>query len=291
MSWCFIDECTASLLVVLLVLVLPERHLDHPPNEHASAYGQSGTRKASKGEGWRRGAPFAYDTGLMNEESLRRANAFLAQVAQRVQPGESLEATPADIGNQIGLPDPLAAARAVRALLARRRLEMVDGKYRLLDARPVDPGEPEAIPRPPRKKRSAATPAGRRSKGDPSRPTYSEVGRTAIDKLIELGREVGTLRGNMRTMREEAREAREAKTEAEKRLGGLSSRVRDLEAKLEMAESNLRTILAAARGGGQRGESVGDAEMDAILGVLRDHTAPSTPSTPSAPVEPASPST
>ena len=60
----------------------------------------------------------------MNEESLRRANAFLSKIAEQIQPGESLAATPADIGSQIGLPDPLAAARAVRALLARRRLEM-----------------------------------------------------------------------------------------------------------------------------------------------------------------------
>jgi hypothetical protein len=46
-----------------------------------------------------------------------------------------------------------------------------------------------------------------------------------------------------------------------------------------MAESNLRTILTAARGGG-RSESVGDAEMDAILGVLRDRNAPPAPPSP-----------
>ena len=210
----------------------------------------------------------------MNEESLRRANAFLAKIAERIQPGDSLALTPADIGNQIGLPDPLAAARAVRALLARRRLEVVDGKYRLLDAKPVEPGEPESIPRPPRRKRAA--PSGKRAGAGPSRATYSEVGRTAIEKLIELGREVGTLRGNLRTLREESREAREAKDEAERRAGSLTSRVRDLEGRLEMAESNLRTILAAARGGG-RTDSVGDAEMDAILGVLRDRTGPPEP--------------
>jgi hypothetical protein len=210
----------------------------------------------------------------MNEESLRRANAFLAKIAEKIQPGESLAVTPADIGNEIGLPDPLAAARAVRALLARKRLEMSDGRYRLLDAKPVEPGEPESIPRPPRRKRAA--PTGRRP-ADPSRPTYSVIGRTAIDKLIELGREAGTLRGSLRTLREEAREAREAKDEAERRAKSLAARVRDLEGRLEMAESNLRTILAAARGG-QRADSVGDAEMDAILGVLRDRAGPPEPS-------------
>jgi hypothetical protein len=204
----------------------------------------------------------------VNEESLRRANAFLEAIAERVQPGQTLATTPADIGKQIGLPDPLAAARAVRALLARRRLEMIDGKYRLLDAKPVEAGEPEAVPRAPRKKRAAPA---RSKRAEPGKATYSEVGRTAIEKLIELGREVGTLRGSLRTAREEARAAREDKDDAERRVQGLTARVRDLEAKLEMAESNLRTILSAARGG-PRPDTVGDAEMDAILGVLRDRT-------------------
>src|SRR5205807_3578533 len=127
----------------------------------------------------------------VNEESLRRANAFLAAISQKVEPGQELATSPADVGKEIGLPDPLAAARAVRALLARRRLEMADGKYRLLDPKPVEPGEPEAIPRPPRRKRSASSGPRSRAGGQPSRPSYSEVGRTAIEKLIELGREVG----------------------------------------------------------------------------------------------------
>jgi predicted nucleic acid-binding Zn-ribbon protein len=95
------------------------------------------------------------------------------------------------------------------------------------------------------------------------------VGRVAIDRLVELGREVGTLRGAARTAREEVRAAREARDEAERRTSSLAARVRDLEAKLEMAETNLRTILAAARGTA-RADTVGDAEMEAILGVLRE---------------------
>src|SRR5439155_21011959 len=128
-----------------------------------------------------------------------------------------------------------------------------------------------AVPRAPRKERAAAIARGPRRPSEPGKATYSEVGRTAIEKLIELGRDVGTLRGSLRTAREEAREAREGRDEAERRAQSLGSRVRDLEGKLEMAESNLRTILAAARGGG-RTDNVGAAEMDAILGVLRDHT-------------------
>jgi hypothetical protein len=206
----------------------------------------------------------------VNEESLRRANAFLTAVVAQIQVGEALAATPAEIGKQVGLPDPLSAARAVRALLARRRLEVVDGQYRLLDGRPVEPGEPEAIPRTPRKKKAA--PRSRREP-TPGRPTYSEVGRVAIDRLIEVSRDLGTLRGNLRTLREETRQARESKDEAERRAQALSSRVRDLEAKLEMAETNLRTILSAAKGGA-RADTVGDAEMDAILAVLKGDAEP-----------------
>jgi len=207
----------------------------------------------------------------MNQESLDRANAFLAAVVARVQPGDVLDATPADIAKDMGMPEPLAAARAVRALLARRRLEVSDGKYRLLDARPIEAGEREQVPRPRRPRRPKEPRA--EPPGPSSRPTYSEVGREAIERLVELGREVASLRAGFRTAREEARDAREAKDEAERRAQALASRVRDLEARAEMAEANLRTLLAAAKGSG-REVPVGDTEMEAILGVLKGDDEP-----------------
>ena len=204
----------------------------------------------------------------MNEESLKRANAFLAAVALRVEVGETVDAAPTDIGREIGIDQPLASARAVRALLARRRLELVDGTYRLLDARPVDAGERESVPRKPRTKRAKARTRIDGAERASGRPTYSQVGREAVEKLIELGRENATLRASLRTAWEVAREAREAKDDAERRSGALTSRVRDLEARAEMAESNLRTLLAAAKGTG-RDAPVGQNEMEAILGVLK----------------------
>lgn len=206
----------------------------------------------------------------VNEESLERVNAFLAAISARVQVGEVLTVTPADIGREIGLPEPLAAARAVRALLARRRLEVAEGGYRLIDARPVDPGERESIPRQPRKRRNARATATSAPRAESGRPTYSEVGREVVERLIELGREAGTLRAHLRSAREESRGAREAKDEAERRASALTERVRELEARLEMAESNLRTMLIAAKGSSREG-AMGDAEMEAILGVLKEH--------------------
>ena len=208
----------------------------------------------------------------MNQESLDRANAFLAAVARRTAVGAVLDVTPAEIGRDIGLPDPLSAARAVRALIARRRLEPAQGSYRLVDARPVHPDEKEAIQRPPRRRRG---PTGARGSvaqaGRAGRPTYSEVGREAVDKLIELGREVANLRAILRTAREEARVSRDTRIEAERRAESLAAKVHGLEARAEMAESNLRALLATAKGAGkdQRDSAVGDTEMEAILGVLK----------------------
>ena len=76
------------------------------------------------------------------------------------------------------------------------------------------------------------------------------------------------MRAGLRAARDEAKEAREARDDAERRAESLAGRVRDLEARAEMAESNLRTLLAAAKGAG-RDAPVGHNEMEAILGVLK----------------------
>src|SRR2546430_8806307 len=121
----------------------------------------------------------------MNEESLQRANAFLAAVVERVAVGEVMTDTPAEIGRALGLPDALSAARAVRALIARRRLEPAQGSYRLLDAKPVDPGERETIERP-KRRRTARRAAAPRPRAVDGRPTYSAVGREVVERMLEL---------------------------------------------------------------------------------------------------------
>jgi hypothetical protein len=221
----------------------------------------------------------------MNPQSLDRANAFLASVASRTEVGEVLPGTPADIGHELAFPDALSTARAVRALIARRRLEPADGSYRLLDARPVDAGEREVLGRRPRKPREPATSPGRggASSSSSSAPMYSDVGRAAVDRLVEMGREVASLRASLRSAREEARASREARVGAEQRAEVLGAKVRELEARAEMAEANLRTMLASVRGReAQRDAPVGDSEMEAILGVLKggedaDESVPAAP--------------
>jgi len=207
----------------------------------------------------------------MNPQSLERANAFLAAVAARTEVGEVLPGTPADVGHELSFPDASSTARAVRALIARRRLEAAEGSYRLLDARPIDAGEREVLGRRPRKPREPKAAASGTSTGSSSSaPMYSDVGRAAVDRLVELGREAAELRASLRTAREEARASREARVGAEQRAEVMASKLRELEARAEMAEANLRTLLASVRGReAQRDAPVGDSEMEAILGVLK----------------------
>jgi regulator of replication initiation timing len=203
----------------------------------------------------------------VNEQSLERVNAFLAAVAARTERGQLLEATPAELGRELGFPDPLSIARAVRALVARQRLEPAGGSYRLLDPTPVAAGERETVERRGRRTSRRGEDASQAKRGGLA---YSDLGRATVDRLVELGQEVSQLRAQLKTAREEARENRELRVEAERRAQTLSERARELEHRVEMAESNLRTLLASARATGMHPDQrLADSEMEAILGVLK----------------------
>lgn len=203
----------------------------------------------------------------MNEQSLERVNAFLSAVAERTEKGELLASTPAELGRELGFPDPLSIARAVRALVARRRLEPAAGSYRLLDDTPVAAGERETIERKGRRSRKRSEDAQPARRGGLA---YSDMGRATVDRLVELGQEVSQLRAQLKTSREEARENREMRVEAERSARTFAERARELEHRAEMAESNLRTLLASARATGMHPDQrLPDSEMEAILGVLK----------------------
>jgi hypothetical protein len=207
----------------------------------------------------------------LNEQSLQAANEFLRVASVSIQPGDVLDRSPTEIGKEAGLPNPLSVARAVRALAARRRLETAEGgRYRLLDARPLDPGEPESVPRPPRKRkvrrRGTARPEARTTPD--RRPTYSDLGRAIVERIIDLGREAGEAVAANDHLRRDAKENRAIRIEAEQRASKLQERVRELEHKLDMAEGNLRTVLAAARGRGVTAAPT-DNEMETLLKILK----------------------
>jgi len=210
----------------------------------------------------------------VNEQSLRAANDFLQAASASVQPGDFLDRAPTDIGKEAGLPNPLAVARAVRALAARRRLETEDGRYRLLDATPLQAGEPESVPRTPRK-RKARRKGGRAETAAPAdrRATYSDLGRAVVERIIELGREAGEAKGLADGLRRDAKENKAARIEAEQRASRHFERLKELEHKLEMAEANLRSVLAAARGRGATA-APSDNEMEAVLRILKRPSEP-----------------
>jgi hypothetical protein len=205
----------------------------------------------------------------LNEQSLQAANAFLSVASASITPGDILDRSPADIGKEAGLPNPLAVARAVRALAARRRLEAEDGRYRLLDDRPLQPGEPESVPRAPRRRRSRRKGAGRiAGPGGERKATYADLGRAVIERVIDLGREAAEAMAATEHLRREAKDNKAARIEAEQRASRLFDRVKELETKLDMAEANLRTVLAAARGRGATAAPT-DNEMEALLRILK----------------------
>src|SRR4029453_12614981 len=93
-------------------------------------------RAPAGGRGWSTDAESDTMT-CMNEESLQRANAFLAAVAARATPGELVDLSPAELGKEIRVVEPRAAARAVRALLPRGRLGAVARRDRVLGVFPT----------------------------------------------------------------------------------------------------------------------------------------------------------
>ncbi len=112
--------------------------------------------------------------------------------------------------------------------------------------------------------------------GRPASPAYSDMGRAVVDRVVELGREAAELRASLRAAREDAREARQTRDEAAARARSLADKNRELEARAEMAESNLRTLLATAKVKETTAKDapVSDTEMAAILGILKENGEP-----------------
>ena len=226
----------------------------------------------------------------VNEQSLERVNAFLAAVADRTQRGELLEATPAEIGREFGFPDPLSTARAVRALdrppAARAGAGLLPAARRHAGRRPASGRRSSASGRRARKRPEDAR-AGRRAGG----LAYSDMGRATVDRLVELGREVGPapraaedVAGRGSRESRDARGGRAARADVSPSVPGSSSTAR------RWPSPTCRTLLASARATARciRTQRLPDSEMEAILGVLKgngdqpdeDHATPDDPVTP-----------
>ena len=206
----------------------------------------------------------------MNEISLRDSNALLAAAASRTSIGDLIKASPAELARESGVEDRLSVARAVRALMSRGRIAQEGSSYRLLDGRPLEPGERASVRRPIRRKRRAGGDGARPSSQE---PTYDGLGRSVIERLIELSAEVSELRTALERARSEGEAARREAVEVtrkaaddRRRAEGLDDQLTTLKRRLEMTESNLRTVVEAAN---KRPSSpLEDTDAKAILDIL-----------------------
>ena len=203
----------------------------------------------------------------MNEQSLKESNALLEAAVARANVGELIPVSPAELADQATITNRLSAARAVRALMARGRIEREGEGYRLLDSRPLEPGEPATVRRPTRRRRDAERPG----KGGP--PTYDEVGRLVIERLIELSAETAELRTSLERARSEAEAARREAMEITRSAGAdrrraqlLEDEIATLKKRLEMTETNLRTVVQAAKD--RPASPLDDGDAKAILDIL-----------------------
>jgi hypothetical protein len=205
----------------------------------------------------------------VNEQSLSESNAILAAAAERADVGDFIPSSPAELAAGSGITNRLSVARAVRALMSRGRIAQEGSRYRLLDARPLDPGEPATVRRPSRRR------TRQREDGEviDDRPTYEGLGRAVIERLIELSAESAELRSALDRARVEADAARREAVEITRRAGedrrraeGLEDEVAALRRRLDMTETNLRTVVEAAKA--RPASPLEDADAQAILDVL-----------------------
>ncbi|HEX2030921.1 MAG TPA: hypothetical protein VHL78_05925 [Actinomycetota bacterium] len=206
----------------------------------------------------------------MNEQSRNESNALLAAAASRTAAGELITSSPAELAQEAGIEARLSVARAVRALMARGRIAQEGNRYRLLDPRPVEAGEQASVRRPVRRRRRGERPAEPTQDGP---PTYEQLGRTLIERLIELSAEAAELRAALERARGEAeaarREAVEVRRDAaadRRRAEGLEEEAVALRKRLEMTESNLRTVVEAAKS--RPASPLEDTDAKAILDIL-----------------------
>jgi hypothetical protein len=204
----------------------------------------------------------------VNEKSINESNGLLRAAQARAQPGEIIPASPAELAKESGIDDRLGVARAIRALMARGRISQEGDRYRLLDSRPLEPGEPATVRRPTRRRRRVVT-----LESDDGTPTYEGVGKAVIERLIELSAELSEMRTSLDRARTEADAARREAVEVthqatqdRRRAHGLEDQVSALKRRLEMTEANLRTVVEAAKN--RPASPLEDTDARAILDIL-----------------------
>src|SRR5688572_32234572 len=97
--------------------------------------------------------------------------------------------------------------------MSRGRIAQEGARYRLLDGRPLQPGEQASVRRPSKRRKRAGTDGSSAS----AEPTYDGLGRSMIDRLIELSADVSELRTALERARSEGEAARREAVEVTRR--------------------------------------------------------------------------
>jgi chromosome segregation ATPase len=154
--------------------------------------------------------------------------------------------------------------------MSRGRIAQEGSSYRLLDGRPLEPGEPASVRRPIRRKRRAEADGDGKASEE---PTYDGLGRSVIERVIELSAEVSELRTALERARTEGDAARREAIEITRRAAddrrraeSLDDEVTALKRRLEMTESNLRTVVESAKN--RPSAPLEDSDARAILDIL-----------------------
>jgi hypothetical protein len=114
--------------------------------------------------------------------------------------------------------------------------------------------------------------AARRS----SRLSYEDIGRSVVDRLLELARDDGLRAAQVEAFASEGRQARERVEQLERDLHAAVQRETDLRIKLKAAEEaltraeeNLRRTMGSQRAPGEPPRSMEDEDARAVLDILR----------------------
>ncbi|HYH27759.1 MAG TPA: hypothetical protein VEA19_03160 [Actinomycetota bacterium] len=204
----------------------------------------------------------------MNEQSLNESNAILKAASSHTQVGAVTTVPPSQLADEAGIENRLSAARAFRALMARGRIAREGDDYRLLDAKPLEPGERASVRRPIKRRKRK-----REEESEDGLPTYEQVGRVVIERLIESSAEAAELRVALERARTEAEAARKESLEANRaaatdrrKVQGLEDELHSMRKRLEMTESNLRTLVETAKR--RPASPLEDTDAKAILDIL-----------------------
>jgi hypothetical protein len=114
--------------------------------------------------------------------------------------------------------------------------------------------------------------AGRRA----AKLTYDDIGRSVVDRLLELARDDGLRAAQVEAFASESNAQRQRLEQAEQQLQDSRRRETDLRVKLkaaeealERAEENLRRAMGPPRLAGEGPRQMEDADAKAVLDILR----------------------